>query len=76
MRCVIVGHEVARPELDVGQNLMVRCQVENTGNADAKQVNLDAAIGDGAQAHSLPLPVPAAGRATIDVAITVPRGPP
>ena len=74
MRCAIVGHEAARPDLDAGQNLMVRCQVENTGNAEARQVNLDAAIGDGAQGHSAPQPVPAAGRATIDVAITVPRG--
>lgn len=74
MRCAIVGHEVARPDLDAGQNLMVRCQVENTGNAEAKQVNLDAAIGDAAQGHAPPQPVPAAGRATIDVAITVPRG--
>ena len=74
MRCSIVGHEAARPEIDAGQNLMVRCQVENTGNADAKQVGLDAAIGDGAQGHSVAQPVPAAGRATIDVAITVPRG--
>lgn len=74
MHCAIVGHEVARPDLDAGQNLMVRCQVENTGNAEARQVNVDAAIGDGAQGHSAPQPVPAAGRATIDVAITVPRG--
>jgi hypothetical protein len=74
MRCAIVGHEGARPELDAGHNLTVRCQVENTGNADARQVNLDAAIGDAAQGHSAPQPVPARGRATIDVAITVPRG--
>jgi hypothetical protein len=74
VRCAIVGHEAARPDLDAGQNLMVRCQVENTGNAEAKQVNLDAAIGDASQGHSAPQPVPAAGRATIDVAITVPRG--
>lgn len=74
MHCSIVGHEAARPDLDAGQNLMVRCQVENTGNAEAKQVQLDAAIGDAAQGHSAPQPVPAAGRATIDVAIAVPRG--
>jgi hypothetical protein len=74
MRCAIVGHEAARPDLDAGQNLMVRCAVDNTGNADARQVNLDAAIGDAAQGHSAPQPVPAKGRATIDVAITVPRG--
>ena len=74
MRCAIVGHEAARPDLDAGQNLMVRCLVENTGNAEAKQVNLDAAIGDAAQGHAPPQPVPATGRATIDVAITVPRG--
>jgi hypothetical protein len=74
MHCSIVGHEAARPDLDAGQNLMVRCQVENTGNAEAKQVHLDAAIGDAAQGHSAPQPVPAAGRAMIDVAIAVPRG--
>jgi hypothetical protein len=74
MRCAIVGHAGPRPDLDAGQSLMLRCLVENTGNVDAKQVGLDAAIGDGAQGRSPPQSVPAAGRATIDMAITVPRG--
>jgi hypothetical protein len=74
LRCAILGYQAPRPYLDAGQNVTVRCVVENTGNADARQVSLDAAIGAAAQGHSPPHAVPAAGRATLDVAIAVPRG--
>jgi hypothetical protein len=74
LRCAILGYQAPRPFVDAGQNLTVRCEVENTGNAEAREVSLDAAIGDAAQAHSPPHAVPAAGHATIDVAIAVPRG--
>jgi hypothetical protein len=73
MRCSIVDHDAPRPDLDAGQYLMLRCLVDNTGNAEAQKVALEATIGGGAAGKSLPRPVPAAGRATMDVAITVPR---
>jgi len=74
LRCAIAGYLAPRPSVDAGQNLTVRCVVENTGNAEARQVIVDAAIGDAAQGHAPPQAVPAAGHATFNVAIAVPRG--
>jgi len=73
MRCAIVGRDEARPEIDAGKSLMLRCTVDNTGKAVAQQVTIEASIAGRASGRAMPTVVPATGHAAIDIAIAVPR---
>jgi len=73
MRCTILGHDVPRPDLDAGENLSVRCVVDNTGDAAAKAVDLETSIAGGTPVRTQPQPIALAGRAVFDVPLTIPR---
>jgi hypothetical protein len=66
------GHAGARPDLDAGDNITLRCVVDNTGTSPAK-VELEIALAGGAPTRSQGQAISAAGHATFDVPLTVPR---
>jgi cyclophilin family peptidyl-prolyl cis-trans isomerase len=73
VHCTIGGRDVARPDLDAGQRLTLRCIVNNTGDADAKAVELEVSVASRAPARSPPQAIAASGHLGFDVPIIVPR---
>jgi hypothetical protein len=73
VRCTVGGRQVARPDLDAGQRFSLRCVVDNTGDAEARQVELEVSVAGRAPARSSPQAIAAAGHLGFDVPIIVPR---
>jgi hypothetical protein len=73
VQCTSGDRKLARPDLDAGQTLKLRCTIENTGNADAKRVELELAVAGGKPSRSAPQAVAAAGKFAFDVPVLVPR---
>ena len=73
VQCTVGDRKVARPDLDAGQSLKLRCTINNTGDADARRVELDASVAGGPTARSAPQPIAASGRMVFNVPIVVPR---
>lgn len=71
VRCSIVGHAGVRPDLDAGDNVVMRCVVDNSGTSVTK-VDLEAAVA-GHAAPTQTQDVAAAGHASFDVPIAIPR---
>jgi hypothetical protein len=74
VHCTIVGHDVLRPDLDAGQQLMLRCAVVNNGDAAAPMVDLEASVASGAPVHTRPQAIAVSGHAMFDIPVTVPHG--
>jgi hypothetical protein len=72
MRCTLPGHPGARPDLDAGDAITLRCAVDNTGGSPSK-VELEVALAGGAPTRSQPQTIAAGGHATFDVPLTIPR---
>lgn len=72
LRCAVEG-KPARPDLDAGQQMMVQCTVDNTGKADAKQVELDLTVAAGPPTHSLPQAIAPAQHVVFNMPLVVPR---
>jgi hypothetical protein len=73
VECTVQDNKPERPELEPGQRLMLRCRVDDTGNADAKQVELEISVAGGPPARSPPQAIAASGHQAFDVSVTVPR---
>jgi hypothetical protein len=73
VQCTVGDRKVARPDLDAGQTLKLRCTVDNTGDAEAKRVELEAAVAGGAPGRSAPQAIAASGHLVFNVPIVVPR---
>jgi hypothetical protein len=73
VQCTVGGRKVARPDLDAGQRLTLRCTVDNTGNAEARQVELEVSVSGGAPARSAPQAIAVSGHLAFNVPIIVPR---
>jgi hypothetical protein len=73
VHCTVGGKDVVRPDLDAGQRFNLRCIVENTGDAVAKQVELEVSVASRAPARSPPQAIAVAGHLGFDVPIIVPR---
>jgi hypothetical protein len=72
LRCAIAGHDDAHPELDAGENVDLRCTVDNSGGVDA-QIELAASIGGGVPARSDERPLAHGGNVVMDLPLTIPR---
>lgn len=73
VRCAVEGRKVGRPDFDAGQSLTLHCTVDNTGDAEAKLVELEVSVAGGDPERSAPQAIAVSGHRTIDVPITVPR---
>jgi hypothetical protein len=73
VQCAIEGRKVVRPDLYVDQPLSLRCTIDNTGDAEAKAVELEVAVAGGPPARSVPRAIAVSGHRTLDVPIVVPR---
>ncbi len=73
VHCTVGGKDVVRPDLDAGQRFNLRCTVDNTGDAVAKQVELEVSVASRAPARSPPQAIAVAGHLGFDVPIIVPR---
>jgi hypothetical protein len=73
VRCTVEGKSGAKPDLDAGQRLPLVCTVDNTGSADARQVELEVSVAGGPSAHSAPQAIAMSGHLTFNVPIIVPR---
>ncbi len=73
VECTLGGRSPARFDVDAGQAVTLQCTVVNTGNADAKQVDVETTVGAEAAIHSAVQTIPAARRISVDVPITMPR---
>jgi hypothetical protein len=73
LRCTVGGKEGARPDLDAGQRFSLRCTVDNTGDAVAKQVELEVSVASRSPVRSPPQAIAVAGHLGFDVPIIVPR---
>ena len=74
VQCKIGDRQGAKLDLDAGQRLVVRCNVDNTGNAAAKQVDLDVSVAGAAPVRSAQQAIGVAGHAAFEVPVLVPRG--
>jgi len=70
--CTIPGRTGARPDLDAGDNVTLRCVVDNNGTGPSK-VELEIALAGGAPMRSQVQVIAAAGHGTFDVPLTIPR---
>jgi hypothetical protein len=73
VQCTVEGKKLVRPDLDAGQTLKLRCTIDNTGNADARAVELEASVASGPPGRSTPQAIAAGGHLVFNVPITVPR---
>jgi hypothetical protein len=73
VHCTVGGKDVVRPDLDAGQRFSLRCIVDNTGDAVAKQVELEVSVAGRAPARSPPQVIAVAGHLGFEVPIIVPR---
>jgi len=73
VRCTILDHAGPRPYLDAGHQITLRCTVDNTGDAAAGQVSVEASIADNAPARSAIQAIAAGSHASFEVSILVPR---
>jgi hypothetical protein len=73
VQCAVEGNKAGRPELVAGQRLTLRCKVDNTGDADAKQVELELAVANGPPSRSQPQAIAASGHMAFNVPVIVPR---
>jgi hypothetical protein len=75
VRCTIDGHIVLRSHFYfyAGERLPLRCTVDNTGTAEAKQLELEVSVAGGGLDRSAPQVIPASGRGTFNLPIPVPR---
>ncbi|HMG52682.1 MAG TPA: hypothetical protein VK601_04365 [Kofleriaceae bacterium] len=72
--CEVEGRKATQPDLDPGQRLTLRCTVVNSGNAEAKVVELEVSVAGSAAARSPAQALAPAQRRTFDVPVVVPRG--
>ncbi|HEX7837490.1 MAG TPA: hypothetical protein VF469_08510 [Kofleriaceae bacterium] len=73
VQCIIEGRKVTRPDFDAGQSLTLRCAVDNTGDSEAKMVEIEAVVDGGAPTRSAPQAIAVSGHRAIDVPIVIPR---
>jgi hypothetical protein len=73
VQCTVQGQKMTRPDLDAGQRMTLRCTVDNTGDAEAKLVELEASVAGGAPARSAPQAIAVSGHLAFKVPIIVPR---
>jgi hypothetical protein len=73
VQCTVQGQKLARPDLDAGQRVTLRCTVDNTGDAEAKLVELEVSVAGGTPARSAPQRIAVSGHLTFRVPIIVPR---
>lgn len=73
VQCTGVDKKPVRPDLDAGQTFKLRCTINNTGNADARRVELEVAVAGGKPSRSAPVAVTASGHFAFDVPVLVPR---
>jgi hypothetical protein len=73
VECLVEGSKSARPEFVAGQRFVLRCLVKNTGDADAKQVDLELSIAGGSPERSPAQPIPTSGHQLFTVPVAVPR---
>jgi hypothetical protein len=73
VQCTVGDRKVSRPDLDAGQSLKLRCTIDNTGDADARRVELETSVAGGPPGRSAPQAIAAAGHLTFNVPIVVPR---
>jgi hypothetical protein len=73
VRCILRSDGGRRPDFDAGETLQMRCAVDNTGDAAAKVVDLEASIGGGTPVHSQTQPIAVGGHVFFDLSITIPR---
>jgi hypothetical protein len=71
--CTHNGRAVQKLDLDAGQRLILRCAVDNTGDADAREVEIEAAVASESPTRSRPQAIAASKRLVFDVPIDVPR---
>lgn len=71
VRCTIPDHTAGRVELTVGQRTMLRCTVDNTGNATASAVELETTVGSGTQGKSPPQVIAASRHLAFNVPVVV-----
>lgn len=72
VRCWVPGRSAERPDLDAGEDVVVRCRVDNAGTG-AANVDLEASIAGAEPTRSPAQAVAAASQATFDVRIAIPR---
>jgi hypothetical protein len=73
VECVVEGGKPVRPEFVPGQRFVMRCLVKNTGDADAKQVEVELSLAGGSPDRSPAQEIGTSGRQLFKVPITVPR---
>jgi hypothetical protein len=73
MRCGVADRDVTRPDLDAGKPVILRCNVNNAGNAAAQQVELEVTVGGSVAGRSAPKSIAMSARVALDVLVTVPR---
>ncbi|MCE9579005.1 MAG: hypothetical protein K8W52_38125 [Deltaproteobacteria bacterium] len=72
IRCAIADHAPDRPEVEAGENITVRCAVDNTGQI-AAEVDLQATIAGVAPVASPVREIAAGGHAVFDLPVAIPR---
>jgi hypothetical protein len=73
LECSLGNRALTRLDVDAGQILTLACVVANTGNVDAKQVEIETVVGSDAPTHSATQTIPASRRIPVNVPITMPR---
>jgi hypothetical protein len=72
VHCWFPHRSLERPELEAGEDVAVRCLVDNSGTGTANVV-VEASIDGAKSILSLPKRVAAAGNATFDLPLSIPR---
>jgi hypothetical protein len=73
VQCTMGGNKTARVALDAGQRVTLRCTVDNTGNADARAVELEVSVAGEPPTRSKPQWIAKSGHLMFDVPFDVPR---
>lgn len=71
VHCSIFGHTGKRPELDAGDDVTLKCVVDNRGTASAT-VDLETSVAGRPSVHSTAQIVSPAGHVSFDVPISIP----
>jgi hypothetical protein len=72
VRCAVVDRDPARPQLDAGETVDLRCTVSNTGSV-AGQVRVQLTVAGAAQAGSNAKDLAGGASTVFDLPITIPR---
>lgn len=73
IQCQLEGASAQSSELDAGKSIELSCTLSNTGNGEAKQVEIEAVVAGKPGAPLPPRTVAAAGKTTFRVPVVVPR---